>query len=160
MERSGPELLGQLRPNISARARRCWAPLLTQTCTVQLQSFPVIEELTKRPLTRGSLPHCARGPRAAAAPFGRGGVRGKWINLGGLVVPDPTGGSRRAAGPEALNPSDRLRARQLPRHSELAGVAVCFKLIRCGRARPFGRHPSKKKKKKSASLLLFKQIFL
>lgn len=124
-------------------------------CIVQLQSFPLIEELTKRPLTRRSLPHCAPGPRRAATPFGRGVVRRKWINFVWLMAPDTTGTSRRECAEQRCGYGEAAKSEPVSFQTgcvrvnahhkiELTGVAVCLKLIRCRSGCPCGCHPSKK----------------
>lgn len=48
-------------------------------CNCNLSALMV--EVVRRPLTRRSSAHCARGTRGAAAPFGRGDVRGKRMDV-------------------------------------------------------------------------------
>lgn len=90
--------------------------LSLKRCIVQLQSFPLIEELTRRPLTRRSLPHCARGRGEQQHHLG-----GESCAENGLILygarynwKEPVrraADMERAAKSEPVTLSDRLRAR-------------------------------------------------
>lgn len=60
-------------------------------CIVQLQSFPLIEELAKRPLTCGSLPHCAPGRGEQPHHLGGESCAENGLILYGLWCLIPTG---------------------------------------------------------------------
>lgn len=68
--------------------------LTQKRCIVQLQSFSLIEELAKRPLTCGSLPHCAPGRGEQPHHLGGESCAENWLILYGLWCLIPTGCGR------------------------------------------------------------------